>query len=186
MPKVNWDQSKVDDSRQPTSFDVMPRGKYPCVIVDNREVTTKSKDGSYFEFEFEVVKGDFSKRRLWARLNVNNPSEVAQNIGRAQFKQLCKAAGKDPDKVKDSNLLNGKYVVCLVSIERDGQFGDKNRVDGFISPAEFKEKGEEPPSKDDAPPPRAAAAGKGKAPVKGKAAAKGKPEEELEDDDIPF
>jgi hypothetical protein len=158
------------------TFEVLPKGKYPCIINTSSEKATKAGTGSYFEFEFEVVKGDFAKRKLWARLNVNNPSEVAQNIGRAQFKALCKAAGKP--EAKTTEALHGKYVVCAVSIER-GDRGDMNRVDGFIFPVEFKAQGGEAPSKADA---AAEAAAKGKGGAKGKTA----PKEGDFDDDIPF
>lgn len=193
MAKVSWDQSTVDDP-QPRDFDVLPRGKYPCVVLDSSEKDTRAKDGKYFEFEFEVVAGDFKKRKLWARLNIENPSEVAQRIGREQFKGLCKACGKEGAKTTEA--LHGKYVVCLVSIEQ-GQNGPMNRVDGFMSPQDFKEKGGESPSLADAEANAAATARRpaaaGGKPAAGKPGAKGggkgaaAPQGQAEfDDDIPF
>lgn len=179
MPKVTWDQEKVEASR-PRSFDNLPRGKYPCIINDSVEKKTKAGDGKYWEFEFEVVKGDFQKRKLWARLNIENPSEVAQRIGREQFKALCVAAGK-PD-AKTSEALHGKHVVALVSIEQNAERGPQNRVDGFQSPAEWKEEGGVTPSKSAAA--SQAAESEGAGAPKGKGAAKGKSGDF--DDDIPF
>lgn len=158
MAKVDWDQSKVDDARAP--MEVLPRGKYPTVITTSTEKPTKNGKGKFWEFEFEVVKGDFKGRKLWSRLNVYNDSEVAQRIGREQFKSLAKAAGKE--SATTTEALHGKYVVCNVSIEK-GDRGDMNRIDQFISPAEFKESGAEAPTK--------AAAAKAGA---------------VDDDDIPF
>lgn len=160
MPKANWDQSQVDDARAP--LEVMPRGKYPCVISTSEEKGTKNGKGKFWEFEFEVVKGDYKGRKLWARLNVHNESEVAQRIGREQYKSLTKAAGKEGATTTEA--LHGKYVVCSVSIER-GDRGDMNRIDQFISPQDFKEAGGEAPTK---------------------AAAKGKGASDDADDDIPF
>jgi Protein of unknown function (DUF669) len=161
MAKVDWDQSTVPDARAP--FEALPKGKYPCIINSIEQKETKRGDGSYFEVECEVVKGDFKGRKVWARLNVNNPSEVAQNIGRAQFKQLCEAAGKPG--AKTTEVLHGKYVVCSVSIERNDR-GEANRVDEFVSPEKFKEAGGAAPTKEAQ---KGAKAGKG-----------------VDEDDIPF
>jgi hypothetical protein len=173
MAKIDWDQSQDKAS---AGFEVLPKGRYPCRIVNSTKKDTSRNTGYFLEFEFEVVKGDYSNRKLWARLNVKNDSEVAQRIGREQFKALCEAAGKPT--VKDTSELHGKFVVCIVDIERgrEGQ-NDQNRVNGFLSPEAFREAGGSTPSK-----PAAAAkpASKSEA-VKAAAGADIDP-----DDDIPF
>lgn len=176
MAKVTWDQSEYDEAA-PRSFDPLPKGIYPCIIDNSDEKRTKAGTGSYYEFEFTVVKGDYKNRKLWARLNVNNPSDTAQRIGREQFKALCAAAGK-PD-ANDTVKLHGKYVGVYVSIEQ-GQNGPQNRVDGFIAPSQFKadEDDDAPPAKQPAKP----------AAQQGAKAAKGSPKKSGDepDDDIPF
>lgn len=162
MAKVTWDQDSYETS---TGFEVIPRGVYPCMIIGSSEKKTKAQTGSYFEFEFEVVKGDYKKRKLWARLNINNPSEVAERIGREQFKALCAAAGKPGAKTTEA--LHDKFVACIVSIERNGD-KEMNRVDGFKSMQE------------------AGFGSGGAAATKEKESSTKKKTDEEDDDDIPF
>lgn len=170
MAKVEWDQSEDAAS---TGFEVLPKGRYLTRIEGSEKTDTKNKDGYYFAFEFVITRGDFKNRKLWCNLNVSNPSEAAQRIGREQFKALCVAA-KKPDGVKKTEELHGKYVVCFVDIEpASGGYREKNRINGFALPqAEGTGSSEDEPGK-------AAPAGKpGKPPP-------GKKDDDF-DDDIPF
>ncbi len=169
MAKVTWNQDEYDESA-PRNFEPLPKGLYPCVIAKSDEKQTKAGTGSYFEFEFEVVKGEHKGRKLWARLNINNPSEMAQKIGREQFKALCASAGKPGAKTTEA--LHGKFVACYVSIEQ-GTNGPLNRVDGFATPEAYREGSA----------PETAPKTKPAAPPAGPA--KNEPKEEI-DDDIPF
>ena len=64
------------------SFDPIPAGEYLCVITASDEKPTKSGNGTYLELEFEVIDGPHKGRKLWDRLNLNNPSEMAVKIAR--------------------------------------------------------------------------------------------------------
>lgn len=131
MPKVTWSQDEYEESA-PRNFDPVPKGAYVCIIDDIEEKQTKKKDGTYFEIVLHVdEKGEFKGRKLWARLNVHNPSEMAERIGREQFKALCSAAGKPG--VQKTEMLHGKKVTCFVSIKQ-GDSGPMNQVDGFAAP----------------------------------------------------
>lgn len=130
MAKVDWDAQNYDSS---AGYDLLPKGSYPTVICDVEMKETKDRQGKYLEVEFEVVKGKYVRRKLWARLNVHNKSETAQRIGREQFNALCEAVGIAKDAVQDTNQLINKWVTVVVSIEegRGGQ-RDQNRVNGFM------------------------------------------------------
>ena len=173
MAKVDWDQSQDKAS---SGFEVMPKGRYPCRIVETSKEPTKKKDGYFFKITFEVVKGDFTKRKLWAMLNISNPSAQAQLIGREMFKALCEAAGKPT--VKDTSELHDKFVVCIVDIDRQPDQSDRNKVTGFMSVKAFKDGGAVTPEKKATP----AAPAK---PAKGAAKEPPKGSDDF-DDDIPF
>lgn len=134
MAKVDWDQGQ---DKAGGSFEVLPKGRYACIVASSEDKSTKDGKGRYLEFKYEVVKGDYTKRLLWARFNVHNPSEVAQQIGREQFKALCVACGFE-DGVKKTEELHNKKVVCLVDIERGtGGYQDKNVVSGYMAASSF-------------------------------------------------
>ena len=129
--KVNWN---AGDYEEGGNFEVLPKGRYLGMIVDSEEKQTKDKKGTYFEFEFDVVSpSSFKGRKLWARLNVHNPSEVAQRIGREQFNSLCAAAEMDKAKIDTTLKLHNKIVVLIVDIEQNQENKrDANRVTGFL------------------------------------------------------
>lgn len=75
------------------SFDPLPAGEYLCVITASEEKPTKAGTGSFLVLEFEVLDGPYKGRKLWDRLNLNNPSEVAVKIARATLSAICRSIG---------------------------------------------------------------------------------------------
>jgi hypothetical protein len=140
MAKVDWNTGAYETGR---NFEVMPKGRYLALLTDSERVQTKAKNGHYFEFEFDVVRPEnFKNRKLWARLNTDNPSAEAQRIGREQFNALCEACGIPKEKVTDTALLHNKLVVCIVDIEKSirNPNQDVNAVKGWLKATEADSK----------------------------------------------
>jgi len=74
MSTLNFDANTVEPS---TGFDPIPAGKYPAVIIESEMKTTKSGTGRYLELTFEVIDGEYHGRKVWARLNLENPNSTA-------------------------------------------------------------------------------------------------------------
>ncbi len=47
------------------TFDPIPAGKYLAIIQESEMKPTKSGNGSYLEFVFQVIEGEFKGRLLW-------------------------------------------------------------------------------------------------------------------------
>lgn len=75
------------------SFDPIPAGEYLCVITASEEKPTKAGTGSYLQLEFEVIDGPYKGRKLWERLNLNNPNETTVKIARATLSAICRSIG---------------------------------------------------------------------------------------------
>ena len=73
------------------SFDPIPAGEYLCVITASEEKPTKAGNGSYLQLEFEVIDGPYKGRKLWERLNLNNPNETTVKIARATLSAICRS-----------------------------------------------------------------------------------------------
>ena len=80
MATLNFNANEVEPS---TGFDAIPAGKYQAVITDSEEKRNKAGTGTYLQLEFEVIEGDYKNRKLWTRLNLNNPNAEAVRIARA-------------------------------------------------------------------------------------------------------
>jgi hypothetical protein len=101
-----FDASSIPES-QPMEAGPLPEGDYQVSIVDAEEKQNKAVTGSYLELTFEVVGNSHKGRRIWARLNLDNPSEKAVEIARRDLAAICRAV----------NLLRPKSIVQFIGKE---------------------------------------------------------------------
>jgi hypothetical protein len=176
MAKVDWDTTKHAVA-EPRNFDPVPKGRYLCVIDDTEMKQTKDKKGSYLEVTHQIISPkEYKGRKVWARLNVNNPSEIAQRIGREQFNALCMATVKTLE-VDKTERLHAKRVIVHVGIDKSGD-EPQNKVTGwepYVAQGGPSEQGQGGPSETKPAPP----------PQETKPAAPPRQQADFEDD-IPF
>jgi len=110
-------------------FDAIPAGKYLAVITGSEMKPTKSGNGSYLELTFEVIEGEFKGRKLWARLNLDNPNQVAVKIARSELSSICRAVSVlEP---KDSCEIHNLPLVVIVK-QKAGEDGEvRNEIKGY-------------------------------------------------------
>ena len=72
MPALTFNANNVAPS---TGFDAIPAGKYQAVISQSSIKATRNGSGSYLELTFEIIDGEYKGRKLWSRLNIENPSQ---------------------------------------------------------------------------------------------------------------
>ena len=75
------------------SFDPIPNGDYLCIITTSEMKPTKAGDGAYLELELHVIEGPYQGRKLWDRLNLNNPNETTVKIAKGTLSAICRAVG---------------------------------------------------------------------------------------------
>ena len=89
MAQLQFDASTVAPQ---ASFTPIPAGTY-TVSIDDSEIKSTRMGGQMAVFRLRVVEGQHSGRTIYARINVRNPSQQAEQIGQAQLSALCHAAG---------------------------------------------------------------------------------------------
>ena len=113
-----------------TDFEAIPAGKYLAVISESEMKPTKSGTGSYLELVFQVIEGDYRNRRLWARLNVDNPNELTVQIAKGELSAICRAVGVM--QPKDSCELHNLPLFITVKCKRRDDTGDiVNEIKGY-------------------------------------------------------
>jgi hypothetical protein len=119
-------------------MEVLPAGKYNACIVESEMKPTKAGNGNYLQFTFEVLDGECKGRKIWARLNLENPNPVAVQMARAELSALCRAVGVlEP---KDSVELHNLPLVLTLS-QKTGADGEVyNRIKSYAK----KESGAQP------------------------------------------
>lgn len=109
---------------------LIPKGDYQAQVVDSAVVRTASGSGEMLKLTFEVMAGDFRRRRLVERLNIVNANATAQRIAQEMLARLCAAAGLAG--VADSEELHGIPVMIRVGIRPgSGDYGEQNTIKDY-------------------------------------------------------
>jgi hypothetical protein len=98
-------------------FDVLPPGKYPVLIEQAEVKPTKAGTGHYLELQMVVLDGPAKNRKLWDRINIQNPSTPCTEIGLRQLAALGQALGIQA--ITDSSQLLNKSCVASVKVKND-------------------------------------------------------------------
>lgn len=111
------------------SFDVIPAGDYIAQITESSIKPTKSGSGTVLNLTWTIIDGQFSNRKVFDRVNIQNQNPEAEKIGQSQLSSICHAAGVL--NLQDSNQLHGRPCKIKVKIRKDEQWGDSNEIKGY-------------------------------------------------------
>lgn len=131
----SFDASTVEPA-VPRTHDVLPPGRYPAQVIESEVKATNAGTGQYLSLTLEVVDGPHAGRKLWDIINLINPSETAQRIGREQLSALCHAVGvtlaSNSDPLHFKPLLVTVHVLPA-GVDRKGyeRKTPKNEVKGY-------------------------------------------------------
>jgi hypothetical protein len=128
MAKFNFNSATVEPMPS-RSFDPLPRGDYEMMIVKSDVKPTQSGTGHYIELEMHVLSGEHSGRRMWERLNVDNPNKTAQDISQGLLASLCHAVGIT--EIGETEELHDTPFVAHVDIDKKDP--SRNRIMGYVS-----------------------------------------------------
>lgn len=128
MAFFNFDASAVEPQQ---TFDnsPIPAGTYVAQVIESDVKQTKNGNGSYLALTFEILDGQYAKRRIWANITIQNQNAQAQQIGQSQLSGLCHAV--NVVRMSDTSQLHMKPLKIRVAIRKDDQYGDKNEVKGY-------------------------------------------------------
>jgi hypothetical protein len=106
-----FDASKVDPA---IPFEPIPSGKFVAMITASEMKPNKANTGRFLELCFTIIEGEYKSRTLWARLNLENPNELAMKIAQSELSAICRAVGVTApnDSVELHNLPLTIRVVC--------------------------------------------------------------------------
>ena len=132
-------------------FEPLPAGKYIAAIVASEIKPTKKGDGSYLQFEFEILEGDCKGRKVWDRLCINHPNDMTQKIARGSLSAICRAVGVM--QPRDSVELHNLPVELTVKVKRRDDTKDLvNEVKGYAPKEAASGQPQQAPVGDSTPP----------------------------------
>jgi hypothetical protein len=110
------------------AFDVLPAAKYPVAITESEWKRTKNDNGTMLTLTLTVIDGQYKGRKVWDRLNLDNPNPAAVEIAQKTLAAICHATGVM--KVSDSTQLHDIPLLADVKV-KDGPNGPNNEVKGY-------------------------------------------------------
>ena len=112
------------------SFDPLPADWYKCAIIDTEERQTKKMTGSYLLLTIEVIEGAYQGRRIFDRLNLNNPNQTAVEIAQRALASICRSI--DVPNPKHSSELRDKPLRVKVAVRpAENGYDASNDVKGY-------------------------------------------------------
>ncbi len=119
------------DSVEPMDdFEPIPAGKYVAAITDSELKPTKAGTGEYLQLQFEIIEGEYARRLLWARLNLDNPNPKAVMMAKSELAAICRAIGVP--RPTDSSDLHNLPLQIHVRVKRRPDSGElTNEIKGY-------------------------------------------------------
>ena len=111
------------------NFDPLPPGWYSATMSAAEIKNTKTGTGQYIALRYDITGPTHQGRVVFGNLNIRNQSPKAEEIGRQQLGDICRAIGLA--RVGDTDQLIGNSLMIKLDIEKSEQYGDKNQVKGF-------------------------------------------------------
>ena len=127
MAFLNFDATQVEPS---SGFSPIPAGKYVAVIIDDEMKDTRTGSGRYLQFTFEIVEGEYSGRKLWTRLNLENTNMEAVKIARADLSAICRAV--NVMQLQDTVQLHKLPMIITVRLKKNKETDEmQNEITGY-------------------------------------------------------
>lgn len=129
LSSLGFNANDVDPS---VGFEPLPEGLYTCMVQKAEEKKTRDGKGVYLNLELIVIEGPKRERKLWHRINIQNPNEQCVKIGRGELSAFCRAVGLMTPKFAHEFANRTLRVGVKVEPRNDGK-GLQNVVNKFES-----------------------------------------------------
>lgn len=143
----HMEKFNANDENQMRTYEPLPAGDYLACIISSEMKQTRAGNGNYLELCFSVLEGQFEGRKLFVRLNLDNPSDAARGIARAELAAICKACGiVSPECSED---LHEIAMIISVRVKKRLDNGElNNQISNYKQkPQQTKQTQQTPPNK---------------------------------------
>lgn len=131
MAQLNWN---ADPNNVAGEYEVIPAGEYLAQIVASEMVENSAKTGHFLKLEMTILEGEQAGRKVFDRLNLDNPNAQAREIAERTLNAICVACGKL--SVGDSNELHDipmliKVKVAPARTQNGKDYGPSNEIGAY-------------------------------------------------------
>lgn len=107
----------LNDVKPADSFDSLPAGTYMALISASEMKATKAGTGEYLQLTMTIIDGEYEHRKLFDRLNLNNPNQTAVDMAKRTLASIGHAVGVWPPQ--DSAELHDIPLMVKVEVETE-------------------------------------------------------------------
>ena len=112
------------------SYDLIPDGWYTATITKAELGMTKAGTGTKIDMRYDITGPTHEGRVIFGNLNIRNPSQEAEEIGRQQLGEIMRAIGLA--KVEDTDqLIGGTLQIKVGQSKPQAGYEVRNEVKGF-------------------------------------------------------
>jgi hypothetical protein len=115
------------------SLEPIPAGWYRAVITASEEKPTKAQTGSYLQMSVEVIEGQHQGRKVFERLNLNNPNQTAVEIAQRTLSSICRAVGVMTPR-NSSDLHDKPFMVKVKVKPAENGYNASNEIVEYAAP----------------------------------------------------
>lgn len=112
-------------------FSALPAGEYSVRIADAEIMATKAGTGQYIKMRLDVTGPSHQGRVVFTNINIQNPSQKAEEIGRQQLGSIMRAINLPA--LQDTDQLVGGELIVKLSVTKSEQYGEGNDVKAYKS-----------------------------------------------------
>lgn len=112
MAQLNW---QADPNNVAGEYEVIPAGEYLAEITASEMAENSARNGHYLKLELTILDGDQAGRKVFDRLNLQNPNRTAVEIAERTLNAICVVVGKMA--VQQSEELHGIPMVIKVKVD---------------------------------------------------------------------
>ncbi len=122
-----FDASTIDPTQ---AFSALPAGRYPVIVESSEMKHNKNSQGQHLLLMLQIIDGEHKGKKLFDRLNLENPNKTAVEIANRQLSALCRAARKM--QIKDSVEVHNIPIIAVVKHKpASGDYGASNDIQTY-------------------------------------------------------
>jgi hypothetical protein len=127
MVMLNFNANEVEPASE---FEPIPADKYVAIVTESEMKPNKAGTGHYLQLTFQIIEGPYKNRQLWARLNLDNPSDQAVKIAQGELSAICRSVGVlQPHD--SSELHNIPLSISVKCKQREDNGEITNEISGY-------------------------------------------------------
>lgn len=128
--KVNITELAQGEQSLDGDYEPLKPGWYHGRITEAAVQETKAGTGKMVYCRIDIEGPTAAGRVVFDRMLVEHTSSKAEEIGRARFATLCMACGIN-EVPNETSVFLGQTVTAKLKIEKNKEYGDRNRVAGY-------------------------------------------------------